>query len=435
MMNKTTNIEDCTGNLITKNPNISHENAKTLCATLNNVLATPNRQDIPEKFEVVLHEWFNDNSIIEEIFKTINSKDLCFLHNIGYDVERKTFYITTNMSKANEQRQAINFKKYYEDQIAICQSHLIAVPLSYLLDGQGHMTMIVIEKTGVQPDGKQLIEVEHFDSSLIEIEQMKEAIKRLIKSLFAEDKFTYKFHYPEEVCSFPIQSFNFEEHDIYAGSCTQFAMWYAFKRLLEPHKTRYQVVVEMNALFQNKDSNEAMIHLIKTFQSLVNIKMTGDEWNGDKFDRNYDLKVNDRNFYFESSTNKIARDKWKQQEYEKIKTEGIISFREVLEDYENALNRCKTSHSEEACTLMDKMQTEAADYAKSTKYIVIEGYPPLIEDKSFADLVAKYEKLFEEHNEMKPTKQGGKRTKAKKRKNRRCKTASNRKKRVKNICG
>ena len=95
-MNKTKNIEDCTGNLIKKNPNISHQNAKTLCATLNNVLATPNREDIPEKFEVVLHEWFNDNSIIEEIFKTINSKDLCFLHNINYYVEGNRFYITTN---------------------------------------------------------------------------------------------------------------------------------------------------------------------------------------------------------------------------------------------------------------------------------------------------------------------------------------------------
>ena len=427
-MNKTKNIEDCTGNLIKKNPNISHQNAKTLCATLNNVLATPNREDIPEKFEVVLHEWFNDNSIIEEIFKTINSKDLCFLHNINYYVEGNRFYITTNLSKANQHGQALNFKKYYEDQIAICQSNLIAVPLTYQFDSQAHATMIVIEKTDVQPDGKQLIEVEHFDSSLIETEQMKQPIERLIKSLFTEDKFTYKFHYPEEVCSFPIQSFKFEEHDIYAGSCTQFAMWYAFKRLLEPHKTRDQVVFEMDALFENKDSNEAMIHLIKTFQSLVNIKMTGIEWYGDKYDRNYDLQVNNRRFYFESSTNKIARDKWKQQEYEKIKNEGIISFRKVLEDYEKALDDCKTSHSEEACTLTDKIQKEAANYARPTKEIVIEGLPPLIEDKSVAYLVAKYEKLFEEHTEMKTTKQGGKRTKAKKRKNRRRKTASNRKK-------
>ena len=98
---QTERLERCSENLKAKNPKISPETVTSLCETVNGILGSKNKRDIPEKLDSLLHQWFNDDSILEEIYKTINSKDLCFLHEVNYDFEKKIFYLQRHNGRDN----------------------------------------------------------------------------------------------------------------------------------------------------------------------------------------------------------------------------------------------------------------------------------------------------------------------------------------------
>lgn len=497
-MNTEEDIEKCKKNLAEKNPNISMATVIGLCETVNNILETHDERDIPEFFDSVLDEWFRDPSIIEEIFKTINSENLCFLHHINYHFGKNKFFLIQHIGRdIRHVFVDLDAKKYYNDQIKGCKSNLIALPLDYYWKDQniGHATMIIIEKGSVQKDGKQLIEIEHFDSSNFDEEEIKINIENLIKSLFDEDSYVFRFHHQDEVCNTNIQGRVFQEKQYnYEGSCTQFAIWYAFKRLLEPHKKRDQIVREMDALFEGKDPDLVMMNLIKQFQRLIKINFTENEdeivakvndrnfgikrdiFNKEKNRKKYDTAVfenlkkfreavinfsiavseyihdstDENEFKANTAENEVIRlrgeisdikiagwgNLWsdinlKDQEstfnalvkrknthvYNQIIENGIKPYIEVIKQYKDAIHLCKSTNTKNACEVADKMQKESYDYVKDSKTEVVEGFPPLIENKSFADLAAEYEKLYQEHTAMKTvfnlpknttTKKGGK---------------------------
>ena len=323
----------CARNLLAKNPNISKETAESICLAMNNILTTQKRDHIPEMFESLLDIWFKNGSVVEEIFKTIGSKDLCFLHSVRYDFEDKKFIIKRHNGRKTYGTEDLDFKKYFTDQIEKCKSNLMALPISYNIDEtRGHATMVVIEKGSNEKDGKQVIEVEHFDSSNIAGDRIKEPLENLIKSLFGEDNYVFRFHHQDEVCNTKIQGVLKDQ--IYTGSCTHFAIWYAFKRLLEPHKKRDRVVREMYELFNGKkDPDEVMIGLIHTFQSLLRFDSTWD----DKF---YGLSVNDRDVVDKKLAAEIEKTDFENQ-YEKFK-----------EARDNCRKKCLQNNHEKYQTLV-----------------------------------------------------------------------------------
>jgi hypothetical protein len=379
-------IQKCKHNLVAKNPNISQGTVESICSAMNNILLTQNRDHIPEIFESILHLWFKNISIIEEIFKTIKSKDLCFLHTLRYSFEDKEWTISKHIGRNEAAQEKFDFQKYYNDEIKGCQSNLIAIPLTYLKilgfgDDAAHATMIIVEKGSIQQNGKQLIEVEHFDSSNISGNEIKEPIENLIKSLFGEDKYVFRFHHNDEVCNSRMQARVFSANQKYQGSCTHFAVWYAFKRLLEPEKKREQVIREMDELFVGKDSDEVMIGLVHTFQTLlkINIKVSDD---------NIEFKVNDRNapirntvkkhFLFSKikefkEARKICRNKCLENNVEKHKLLSEIKtdkeFEEVCTEKgqsEDVINNCNN-----AKTLREKVESMFAKQKKNKDHEIV----------------------------------------------------------------
>jgi ankyrin repeat protein len=268
--NRQENIEKCTDNLVSNNTKISLTNAINLCSTVNGILTTPDERNIPEKFDKVLHKWFNDTRLIEEIFKTLRSKNLCFLHEIDYFEASKNFKIYSHLGKVMSRMLDLNYNKYYEDEIKNCDSKLIAIPVGIKLkDGSGHATTLIIDRTGEIDDdtGKEIIIAEYFDSSTYTYHYVKDFEAELLKfitTLFG-DKYTYDFIGQMEICPDNIQG-RLNDTD-YQGTCTQFQIWYAFKRLLEPYKSRKTVIKEMYSLL--KKGVPAMIKLIKSFQSIL----------------------------------------------------------------------------------------------------------------------------------------------------------------------
>jgi hypothetical protein len=237
---------------------------------VNGILTTPNERNIPEKFDKVLHKWFNDMRLIEEIFKTLRSKNLCFLHDIKYFEESKKFYIFSHRGKVISEMLDLNYNKYYEDEIKNCDSKLIAIPVGIeSKDGGGHAVVLVIDRTGEIDDetGKERIIAEYFDSSTYtyyEVEDFETELLKFINTLFG-NKYIYDFIGQMEICPDNIQG-RLNDTD-YDGTCTQFQIWYAFKRLLEPYKSRETVIKEMYSLL--KKGVPAMIKLIKSFQSIL----------------------------------------------------------------------------------------------------------------------------------------------------------------------
>lgn len=294
------NIEKCTDNLVTKNSSITHQNAINLCSILNGILNTQVERDIPEKFDNILHEWFYDNSIIEEIFKTIRSDELCFLHEIYYDLDDSVFRILKHEGRNLYKRITSLYKfitryldpiKYYNNQIKPCNSKLIAIPLGIYSSKEphGHSTILIIDRTGEKDkDGKERIIIEHFDSSLFsnKYDDFEGKVQQLITEMFGNDLYTYEFIGQMSVCPYNIQGRL--RGTQYSHTCTQFQLWYAFKRLLEPEKPRQQVIDEMDSFLDN--GVDGMIELIKTFQSVVKINLF------DSYDKNFTGTVNDRNF-------------------------------------------------------------------------------------------------------------------------------------------
>ena len=446
----------CSENLKAKNPTISQETVTSLCETVNGILKTPDKRDIPEKFDSLLHLWFNDRSITEEIYKTINSKDLCFLHEIIYIFGTNKFVLEQHRQKDNHAMVNLDTTRYYKDQIEKCESKLMAINLTYIWRNQksGHATMIIIEKGEIGNDGKQLIEVEHFDSSNIDGEIIKDPIENLIKSLFGEEKYTFKFHHQDEVCNPSIQYRHFpSEKYKYQGSCTQFSMLYAFKRLLEPLKPKKLVVMEMNQMFKGKDADQIMIDLIKQFQRLLlsiktsendkfkvevgtrkimtlSFRQINEELNNkikiytnalddledsEEFDRREkewedviikekeinDLFIKIKNDYeyfintdFTDLMSKFEKYKRKHAIYQyfNFQRNGFNQFNNLLKEYEDKLNLCKTSRTKEACDMTDELQIKLGYYANIAR-LQLHGKPLLIENDIIKDLVAKYESL------------------------------------------
>lgn len=299
----------CISNLTEKNRNITPEQATRVCNALNGIFTeNPDRtENVPKIFEKILHLWFLDNSIMEEIFHAINSPDLCFLHKIIYSPDLNKFILLSHLGKhiyslSNSEISEyynidLNFDKYIQTQINGCKSKLLAIPLSY----PGHSTMLIIEKMDNDVWGcfdqcgwfnkpRQII-VDHFDPSYASKEYNKEnPVEQLIQNLFKQ--YAYQINYFDEVCP-DIQNVLFKSANDYAGSCTQFSMLYAFKRLLEPKKSREQINKEMEEIF-GKDPekrDEAMANLVRTFQSLININFTKNA------EGNYVYKVGSRELF------------------------------------------------------------------------------------------------------------------------------------------
>ena len=133
-------VKLCEEGLRMKNPNITEEDATRICRMLNNLSTVPpNRENIPELFENILDLWFLDNSIFEEIFKKMNTSELCFLHEISFDVRPLSeyienfslrYYLKAHLGKETGDIYQLDFTKYFNNQIKPCTSNLIAIPFS-----------------------------------------------------------------------------------------------------------------------------------------------------------------------------------------------------------------------------------------------------------------------------------------------------------------
>ena len=258
-----------------------------LCSVLAGIENSNNEEAKLEEWYEFLDIFFNDNSILEEIYKKMKTNGLCFLNKIGIDFdedEDKTdFFVLKHVGKHDQQiLNDWNPQIYYETNIRECTQPLMAIPINLIGTYDSHSNMLIITK---KEDKKTTWEIEHFEPNGREQDNeeydVNEEVDKLVHDILKHDpeynKDNVKITHPNELCKLTTKTNKVLQQILlnntkYEGSCTIFSMWYSFNRILYPEKESEQIYKEMNqTLLSSKNPSQTIENIILSFVSLINI--------------------------------------------------------------------------------------------------------------------------------------------------------------------
>lgn len=267
-------------------PNVRNR-YKNICKILNNIQITDDIQIINKAFTDMLYLWFNDNAILHEIYKHLQSNGICVLHEIviWYNVGNtgQTMYIIPHnygyddMSETTKTHTTsyLDFERYYVTQIKKCKNNIMAIPITiyYNNDTNAHSNMLIIKR---QLNLPIKILVEHFEpyGNMSLLDNAFE-ISHLINNLFA-----YEINNQNEIqiisstkynCPIQIQLMGTK----YSDTCSILSLWYAIKRLLNPEEDPYETYRNISNYLKNNGAELAIKNVIKSFMLLIDISEKG----------------------------------------------------------------------------------------------------------------------------------------------------------------
>jgi hypothetical protein len=286
--------------------NVSDRKKIQLCSVLAGIENNNNEEAKLEEWYEFLDLFFNDYSIVEEIYKKMKTNGLCFLHEVGIyrykDYDKPDFYVLKNAGKPNQTTHGEwNPQMYYETNIRDCKQKLMAIPIA-LTGKNGHSNMLIIRKKKQKnpiknmgaylnktiikkEENKTTWEIEHFEPHGKQNEHEERYVNRAIVNLVHDilkhdpeyNKDNIKITHPNQLCKLTTRTHETLQqilyHDTkYNGSCSMFSMWYSFNRVLYPEKESAQIYEEMNhTLLSSKNPSETIENIILSFVSLINI--------------------------------------------------------------------------------------------------------------------------------------------------------------------
>ena len=246
-------------------------------------------------FQSLMHIWFNSNAILEEIYKTLNNENFCFLHDIYIHInsENKTSRISLvkHVSRRFQQDNVdFDINIYKKNQIDACKSEIMAIPFNFQINNNqsSHANMLIINTKAKTLD--------HFEphgtykgSSNIPQELINTQIDKLIDMLV--DRRIYTVTHPDATCP-NLQGF--VRRSEWNGSCAMFTMFYAIKRLLNPEKSHREINTEIETIFMTSPNPvNTIIYITQSLVSLLNINETDMTVNSRQINPQYDFKYND----------------------------------------------------------------------------------------------------------------------------------------------
>lgn len=297
---------------------VSEKKKIQLCNVLGGIENTNNEEAKLEEWYEFLDLFYNDPSIIEEIYKKMKTNGLCFLHEVGIyfdkDDDKPDFYVLKNAGKPNQTTLGEwNPQMYYETNIRDCKQKLMAIPIALTGKNRGHSNMLIIRKKKQKnpiknmgaylnktiikkEENKTTWEIEHFEphgkQDEDEERHVNKAIVNLVHDILKHDaeynKDNIKITHPNQLCKLTRETNEVLQQILqdtkYRGSCTIFSMWYSFNRLLYPEKESAQIYREMNdTLLSSKNPSETIENIILSFVSLINIDINSFKIGNDRF--------------------------------------------------------------------------------------------------------------------------------------------------------
>ena len=252
----------------------------------------------------LLSIYFNDNALLEEIYKSINSTKLCFLHRIDLFSENLDISVIQHTGTKMETTTLFDPDKYYNEQINKCENDIFAIPIVFGFKIGNHANILIVKRLRYyDSDLVKSITVEHFEphgkmfyGDEIESENQKitDNINQLVHQLFDRETHSIYIITPDILCP---ESLSFgglqglvRDSSEWNGTCAIFTMWYAFKRLTEPYKSYNIIYQEMIDVFLKNDPIKTIEAITHSFVNLLNINLNTSEINDDKT-----ISANNRN--------------------------------------------------------------------------------------------------------------------------------------------
>ena len=258
-----------------------------LCSVLAGIENSNNEEAKLEEWYEFLDLFFNDDSILEEIYKKMKTNGLCFLNKIGIDFdedEDKTEIFVLKHAGKHDQTSFNDWNPqiYYETNIRECTQPLMAIPINLVGTYDSHSNMLIITK---KEDKKTTWEIEHFEPNGREQDNeeydVNEEVDKLVHDILKHDpeynKDNVKIIHPKQLCKLTTKTNKILQQILlnntkYEGSCSIFSMWYSFNRILYPEKESEQIYKEMNqTLLSSKNPSQTIENIILSFVSLINI--------------------------------------------------------------------------------------------------------------------------------------------------------------------
>ena len=298
------------------NHSISSSTMKAICNIVNDVynetdgvqtavgfskadIEKEDKEDINE----LLHVWFNDTTVVNEIYKTLSQAQMfCFFEELMFrfdetvtklveeDAQNEIWPVSViNVIDDYGNPRTVKLIPYlYTSRILRCYEKTIAIPLNFQFEHEktGHENMLIINRRIIED--KITIVIEHFEPhgefylrdtnkthiinneidkvimTLFDPETLEKAFQRLeffdkygdkINKTLADDKerlitknFDIQIIHPLVLCPRNLEVQGLVSGTQWSGTCVIFSLWYALIRLLYPTKKSEDIYNYINML-------------------------------------------------------------------------------------------------------------------------------------------------------------------------------------------
>jgi hypothetical protein len=279
------------------------------------------KEDINE----LLHIWFNDTTVVHDIYKTLSQSGIfCFFNEIVFRFdETVTKLVETNAENeiwpvsivdridVHGNPRLIPLTPYvYTSSIMKCYEKTIAIPLDFQFKEMsvGHANMLIINRRIIEdkltfviehfePHGEHYMEINKsnvinneidkvimslFDSKTFEkafeyLESFEKNGKKINKTL-ANDKqrlitknFDIQIIHPLILCPRSLEMQSLVSGTQWAGTCFIFSLWYAVIRLLYPSKKSEDIYEYIHRFLMRGTPHEILKQITRTFTKLITL--------------------------------------------------------------------------------------------------------------------------------------------------------------------
>ena len=256
------------------------------------------QQNTGEKlFNDLIHLWFNNNSVIEELHQLFKLSGLCFLHEIHFtfsatDNDIYATWVSKHGGKSNTKNRMFDPSKYIKTQIEKCKDRFMAIPISFDFKGNAvsHANILFI-KMGEHKKGERItVELERFDphgsaynKDSIKSQRVNAAMRDLGISLFSdESKYDLKpLIEPIDHCpSINVRGLQLlTANSAFEGSCTIFSILYAILKLINPERSQSEIADDIYKILKKHNNPSAIIRLIcNVLTGMLNITKEGEHY-------------------------------------------------------------------------------------------------------------------------------------------------------------
>jgi len=245
-----------------------------------------------QMFRDLVYLWYNNHSVIEELYHLFKLSGLCFLHGIhlsfGEEEENESIQIIKHLGKSKIKLRQFDPVVYMKTEIRNCQEKFMAIPITFKFNGAKafHANILFIKVEGRNKNEKRIVEMERFEphGSTYVNESLSYRINSkmhsLGNSLFPSQHYDVKqLVKPIDHCPTIKGLQNLTAGSAYEGSCTIFAMLYAILKSINPERTQSEIADDIYKILLKHNNPTMIVRLIvNVLTGMLNITKEGSHY-------------------------------------------------------------------------------------------------------------------------------------------------------------